>query len=54
MRPKQAYETVRRWSPRFFELLRGTTPLENTRLSQSGPLLLEVQGKVMRIVDRPR
>jgi Ca-activated chloride channel family protein len=44
-------ETVTRWSPRFFELLRSTTALENTRLSQSGPLLLKIQGRVIRIVE---
>lgn len=47
-------EVVERWSPRFFDLLRTTTAAENTRLAQQGPLLLEVQGRVVRIVDRPR
>jgi Ca-activated chloride channel family protein len=46
-----AAETVTRWSERFFELLRTTTTEENARLSQDGPLVLEVQGRVVRIVD---
>jgi Ca-activated chloride channel family protein len=44
-------EEVVRWSPRFFEILQTTTQDENTRLSQSGTLLLEVQGRVLRVVD---
>ena len=44
-------ETIARWTPRFFEVLRTTTPEENTRLAQSGTLLLEVQGRILRIVD---
>jgi Ca-activated chloride channel family protein len=44
-------EVVTRWSPRFFELLRATTRAENTRLAQAGPLLLRVQGRVIRVVD---
>ncbi len=44
-------ETIARWSPRFFELLRSTTPDENARLSQAGSLVLEVQGKIVRIVE---
>jgi hypothetical protein len=44
-------ETVTRWSERFFELLRTTTAEENARLSQEGPLVLEVQGRVLRVVD---
>jgi Ca-activated chloride channel homolog len=44
-------ETVTRWSERFFELLRTTSPEENARLSQEGPLVLEIQGRVLRIVD---
>ena len=48
---KRPDEVVTRWSPRFYELLRTTTPAENTRLAQSGPLLLRVQGRVIRVVD---
>jgi Ca-activated chloride channel family protein len=44
-------ETVARWSPRFFELLRTTNAEENSRLSQSGNLVLKVQGRVLRIVE---
>ncbi len=44
-------ETIRRWSPRFFELLTSTSPAENARLAQAGTLVLEVQGRVVRIVD---
>jgi len=44
-------ETVARWSERFFELLRTTSAEENVRLSQTGDLVLEVQGRVLRIVD---
>jgi Ca-activated chloride channel family protein len=44
-------ETVTRWTERFFELLRTTSAEENARLSQAGPLVLEVQGRVLRIVD---
>ena len=44
-------ETVRRWSPRFFELLKTTTSEENARLAQAGALVLEIQGRVLRIVD---
>ncbi len=44
-------EVITRWSPRFFELLRSTTRVENARLAQAGPLLLQVQGRVIRVVD---
>ncbi len=44
-------ETVARWSERFYELLRTTSAEENSRLSQTGDLVLEVQGRVLRIVD---
>jgi Ca-activated chloride channel homolog len=44
-------ETVTRWSDRFYELLRTTTPAENARLAQAGDLVLEVQGRVLRVVD---
>ncbi len=44
-------ETVSRWSPRFFEILRTTTPDENARLAQRGAVVLEVGGRVLRIVD---
>lgn len=47
-----AEETIARWSPRFFELLGTTTPEENARLSQAGSLVLEVQGRIVRIVER--
>lgn len=47
----EAAETVARWSPRFYELLRTTTPEENTRLAQEGDVVLEIQGRVLRIVD---
>ena len=48
----EAAETVERWSERFYALLATTTAEENARLSQDGDLLLEVQGRVLRIVDR--
>ena len=44
-------ETITRWSPRFFELLATTTLEENARLAQAGALVLEVQGRVVRIVE---
>jgi len=44
-------ETVTRWSPRFYELLRTTTQEENARLAQAGTLVLEIQGRVLRVVD---
>jgi Ca-activated chloride channel family protein len=44
-------ETVVRWSPRFFEMIQSTSPDENGRLSQPGPLVLEIQGRVVRIVE---
>jgi len=44
-------ETVQRWSPRFFELLRSTTTEENARLAQAGTLVLQIQGRVLRITD---
>ncbi len=43
--------TLVRWSKPFYELLMGTTDAENARLSLAGPLLLEVQGRILRIVD---
>ncbi len=42
---------VTRWSDAFFALLAKTTPEENERLAVPGPLLLEVQGRILRIVD---
>ena len=44
-------ETVKRWSQRFYELLRNTTQEENARLAQAGTLVLEIQGRVLRITD---
>jgi len=44
-------KVVKRWSPAFFELLGKTTSAENARLSQAGPLLLEIQGRIVRIED---
>lgn len=44
-------EVILRWSPAFFELLRKTSPAENARLAQEGTLLLEVQGRVVRIEE---
>ena len=44
-------EEIRRWSPRFYELVRTTTAEENARLAQAGTLILEIQGRVVRIVD---
>ena len=44
-------ETVTRWSPRFFELLKSTNAEENGRLSQTGELILLVQGRVLRVVE---
>ena len=44
-------ETVSRWSPRFFEILKSTTAEENARLSQTGELVLRVQGRVLRVVE---
>lgn len=45
------HETVQRWSPRFYALIRTTTTEENARLAQAGTLVLEIQGRVLRIVD---
>jgi Ca-activated chloride channel family protein len=42
--------TYIRWSPAFFDLLKTTTPDENARLAQEGDLVLEVQGRVVRVV----
>lgn len=44
-------EVVERWTPRFFELLKTTDGDERERLAQAGPLLLRLQGRVVRIVD---
>jgi Ca-activated chloride channel family protein len=44
-------ETVTRWSERFFQLLGTTSPDENVRLAQPGPLLLVIQGRILRVVD---
>jgi len=44
-------EVITRWSERFYQLLRSTTALENIRLSQRGPLLLQIQGRIIRLVD---
>ena len=44
-------ETVTRWSPRFYEILRTTNADENARLAQAGTLVLNVQGRVLRILD---
>ena len=44
-------EVVKRWSPRFYELLRTTTAEENARLAQAGTLVLQIQGRVLRITD---
>ena len=48
---QNVHETVRRWTPRFYEILRGTTNEENARLAQAGTLVLEIQGRVLRITD---
>ncbi|MFV1959161.1 MAG: VIT domain-containing protein [Planctomycetota bacterium] len=48
---EQPDETIVRWTPRFFEFLRKTTQEENARLAQAGTLVLEIQGRVVRIVD---
>jgi hypothetical protein len=48
---EKVQEIVVRWSPRFFELLKSTSADENARLAQAGPLVLELQGRVVRIVD---
>jgi hypothetical protein len=42
---------IERWSKPFYDLLRHTTHAENARLAQAGPLLLEIQGRVVRIED---
>ena len=44
-------QVLTRWSPEFFRLLHTTSGLENVRLSQAGPLLLEIRGQVVRIED---
>jgi hypothetical protein len=44
-------ETVVRWSSRFFDILKTTNGEENARLAQAGPLVLKVQGRVLRVVD---
>jgi Ca-activated chloride channel family protein len=44
-------ESVRRWTPRFFELLATTTSDENARLSQEGSVLLRLQGKNVLVTD---
>jgi hypothetical protein len=44
-------ETVVRWTPRFFEIIASTTPEENTRLSQDGDVLLNVQGRALLVTD---
>jgi Ca-activated chloride channel family protein len=43
-------QTYVRWSPAFFDLLKTTTEEENARLAQEGDLVLEVQGRVVRVV----
>ena len=51
VRNADAWEvTYIRWSPTFFDLLKTTTPEENARLAQDGDLVLEIQGKVVRVV----
>jgi Ca-activated chloride channel family protein len=49
--PEQVDETVLRWSPRFFEILATTTPDENVRLAQSGPLVVQVGARTLRVLD---
>ena len=44
-------ETVTRWSPRFFELLAGTTADENARLAQEGDVLLRLSGRNVLVID---
>ncbi len=51
-KPQLVDEEIARWSDRFFELLRTTSRLENARLAQRGTLVLEIDGRVVRIVDR--
>ena len=48
---KEPADVIERWSEPFYELLRNTTRAENARLAQAGPLLLEIQGRVVRIED---
>lgn len=49
--PDAPAETVTRWTERFFALLEGTSADENARLSQEGDVVLEIQGRVLRVVD---
>ncbi|MDA1193747.1 MAG: VIT and VWA domain-containing protein [Planctomycetota bacterium] len=52
--PEPHEASIERWSEPFFALLQNTSPEENERLAQAGPLLLEVQGTILRIVDPSR
>ncbi len=44
---------IPRWSPAFFDLLEKTTPSENACLALRGSLLLQLGGRVLRIVEGP-
>ena len=44
-------ETVTRWTPRFFELLAGTSADENARLAQEGDVLLRLSGRNVLVID---
>jgi hypothetical protein len=44
-------ETVTRWTPRFFELLAGTSADENARLAQEGDVLLRLAGRNVLVID---
>jgi hypothetical protein len=44
---------IPRWSEAFFALLEKTTPSENACLAVRGSLLLQLGGRVLRIVDGP-
>lgn len=42
---------VARWTPAFFELLETTSAQENAGLAQSGPVLIRVGERTVRVVD---
>jgi Ca-activated chloride channel family protein len=43
-------ETVRQWSERYFELVRGQTAAQNEWFALDGPVLLEIGGRVVKIL----
>ncbi|MCU0725004.1 MAG: VIT and VWA domain-containing protein [Planctomycetes bacterium] len=43
-------ETVRQWSERYFDLVRGQTAAQNEWFALDGPVLLEIGGRIVKIL----